>query len=312
MCKQFQGRDDFFWGITGHHRGYQAYPECYLEDQVRLAAELGVNVYRFNCTPITDDDFRYLDNVLDTCDRYGLELFLIFFDAPLHVEPRDPDFYYQAAKKITARYRGRIKRVQISNEQDVCALDLVKCKDPDGDKPEDYDMVKYPMIRDAMAAMIRGVREGDPAMRTVINLGWKHTGFLDLLHADGVEWDETAIDWYSNMDDPADPYANVEEVLGHIFALPQQTVFVAEANHHEGDYKATEKEQCDYLLRMMTYFYQHPDPRIKGFIIYELLDDAVYDFGEAHYGLLKSDINGHIGRKKMAYDVIRSALQASR
>lgn len=48
------GRPDFVWGISGHNCGYAAYPAEFLEQQVRLAAELGVDVYRINTTP-TDE-----------------------------------------------------------------------------------------------------------------------------------------------------------------------------------------------------------------------------------------------------------------
>ena len=44
----FTGRQDFIWGISGHHKGYAAYPEEYLEEQIQKAAGLGVDVYRLN------------------------------------------------------------------------------------------------------------------------------------------------------------------------------------------------------------------------------------------------------------------------
>lgn len=76
----FIGRQDFIWGISGHHKGYAAYPEEYLEEQIQKAAGLGVDVYRLNYSPETSEDFAYLDRVLDLCDANGLRLFLILFD----------------------------------------------------------------------------------------------------------------------------------------------------------------------------------------------------------------------------------------
>jgi len=41
-------RSDFIWGVNGHNYSYAAYPKSAFEQQIKLAAELGVGVYRFN------------------------------------------------------------------------------------------------------------------------------------------------------------------------------------------------------------------------------------------------------------------------
>ena len=90
----FTGRQDFIWGISGHHKGYAAYPEEYLEEQIQKAAGLGVDVYRLNYSPETSEDFAYLDRVLDLCDANGLRLFLILFDRKFTKDGLTPDQLY--------------------------------------------------------------------------------------------------------------------------------------------------------------------------------------------------------------------------
>jgi hypothetical protein len=301
------GRPDFVWGISGHNCGYAAYPAEFLEQQVRLAAELGVDVYRINTTPTDEAGFDYLDKVVDLCDKYGLKVFLIVFDCCLHDGSQPPEFYYQHVKAIAERYKDRIPMIQISNEQDIPGLDLDTYKDPDGDLPKYYDMQRYPLIRDRMAAMLRAVKEAAPAMERVVNFSWKHYGILDMFLADGLEWDSTAIDWYSNMDDLAD----VRPILEHLFAMPQKAVYVAEGNHWWGDYLVSEARQVEYLTEAMKRFSSVPNDKMKGYMIYELLDEPAHEWGESHFGLVKNDIRGHIGAPKLAYAAVQKLLRGN-
>ena len=299
----FSGRDDFVWGISGHNKNYAAYPECFLEEQIKKAAGLGINVYRLNFSPETPEDFAYLDNVLDLCDKYQIKLFLILYDRRFTKDGDTPDELYRKVKTVSTRYNGRIPMYQISNEQDLACLDP-NVKHPDGDKPEDYSAEAYMVARESMRAILRGVRDGDSQAKTVINFSWKHCGILEMLSSDGLDWDVNAIDWYSDMDKAADVYT----VLARLFALPQQEIYVAEGNQWGGDYFEDERAQANYLLEAMNRFYNHPDPRIKGYMIYELLDEPALEKGEAHFGLFLNDKDGNIGRPKIAYHEIAKYL----
>ncbi len=155
----FTGRQDFIWGISGHHKGYAAYPEEYLEEQIQKAAGLGVDVYRLNYSPETSEDFAYLDRVLDLCDANGLRLFLILFDRKFTKDGLTPDQLYDKTRAVSERYKGRIPLYQISNEQDLACLDLVNFEGPDGDRPEHFVREDYLLAREAMRAIMKGVRE---------------------------------------------------------------------------------------------------------------------------------------------------------
>lgn len=284
---------------------YPAYPAQHLEQQIRLAAELGVKMYRLNYTPETAESFCYLDRVVALCEQFGLRLFLVIFDRSFHGCDY-PERIYESTKRIAARYKGRIAMYQISNEQDIATLDLVHYKDPIGDLPEQYDMEKYTDTRECFKAMIRGVKEGDPDAKTVINISWRHTGFLDMLSADGMEWDVNGLDWYYDLADHGGN--NLVATLDHLCSLPQPEVIVAEANAWEGDYRFTEQEQMEYNQKAMEFYYRYPNKKLTGFILYELLDEPDKECGEAHFGLVLNDRLGNIGRPKLTYHAIRASL----
>ena len=56
----FAQEEDFLWGVNGH--GYQnnpTFPQERLDEQMRLAAELGVTCYRMNVGPSVLEDGTY-------------------------------------------------------------------------------------------------------------------------------------------------------------------------------------------------------------------------------------------------------------
>ena len=54
-------REDFEWGIGGHNSAYPAYPERTYKEQVRLAAQMGCDIYRLNYNPTNMSMLNYLD-----------------------------------------------------------------------------------------------------------------------------------------------------------------------------------------------------------------------------------------------------------
>ena len=306
MEKDLTSRIDWLWGVNGHNHTYPAYPEEQLEEQIKLAADLGVKIYRLNYTPTNDEMFSYLDKVVDTCERYGLKLFLVTFDWDF-INFQNPESLYGIAKAIADRYCRRIYMYQISNEQDIPSLDLAHLKDPVGNDRMHYDMERYNRIKRCMEQIIRAFKEGDPSAKTSVNISWRHTAFLDLLIEDGLRWDVTGLDWYWALENNG--HNNIVETIEHIASLPVDEIIIAEANAWEGDYKMSEEEMRDYNIQAMHFYYNYPCEKLKGFIVYELLDEPDKEFGESHFGLALCDIRGHIGRKKLSYIDIASRLK---
>ena len=65
-------REDFEWGIGGHNSAYPAYPERTYKEQVRLAAQMGCDIYRLNYNPTNmsmpfDCNYFTLNNFIMIC-----------------------------------------------------------------------------------------------------------------------------------------------------------------------------------------------------------------------------------------------------
>lgn len=284
----------FVWGVSGHNRTYAAYPEKNLEQQIRLAAELGSHVYRLNFTPMREEDYLYLDRVLELCDANGLSLFLITEDRRF-TEEDAPGALRERAAALAARYKGRIPCYQVSNEQDNCCL----CEDSCGEERRNYDLEYTRWVAVCMKAIADGIRSSDPQARISVNVSYKHTYFMQLLLEEGMSWDVSGVDWYSNMGDPS-------PTIGNLLTFPAQDIIVAEGNTWGGSMEASAQEQEDYLFRTMDWFRTHPCKRIRAYMIYELLDEPLLEGGEAHFGLVTNDVEGNIGEPKPIYRAVQS------
>lgn len=289
-------RDGFLWGINGHGKSAAAYKPAQLGNQLQKGADLGVSYYRINVNPDIVNgsyDWTYMDQVVDTAYNKALKLYLVLYSS-LSLEPA---VLQQRGQDIAARYKGKIDYYQLGNEVD---LDCILGAQYDGSKTAHYDPVKYTEARNKLNALGIGIRLGDPHAQRVVNISYKHTAFLEMLNADGVVWEVNGLDWYSNM-------GSITGTLNKLQSYPQSEILIAECNTFYGTQTRTEQEQADYIAGMANQIYYEAPSKVKGFIVYELLDEPAFSSGEGYYGLVHSS-EGIIGTEKLAYGVYREAI----
>lgn len=257
-------RDNFIWGVTGHHLYTPSYPESKLDEQIQKVVGAGANTYRINYDPPYVNgvyDWPYMDNMVNACYNNGIKLYVVVYDSL----GGDTTYLYNRAKDLATRYKGKIPYYQLGNEQDSNAL---ISGDYDGTQTSHYDTAKYTVIRDKINALLNGIKDGDPGARRVINIAYKHTGFLQLLNNDGLSWEGNAVDWYSDMGD-------ISSTLSTMVGFPQPEVMIGENNIRPGTYGNSEEQQRDYILNTIKQIYYYDSSKIKGYIEYELLDEPV-------------------------------------
>ena len=262
---EHESKDNFLWGVCGHNYKYNSYPADKLNDQVSEAVGMGSNIYRINASPEYNTitgvyNWAYLDNVVSTCFNNKIKIYLIIYDSLSY----EPQWLYDRAKDIASRYKGKISYYQLGNEQDnQCIIS----SSYDGTLTSHYDDVKYTAIKDKLNALSNGIHDGDPYANRVINISYKHTGFIQRLNNDGVSWEVNGSDWYSNMGDAT-------STLDTFVGFPQK-VIVVENDIYRGTYSSTEEQQRDYILDFSKQIYYYNSDKIIGYFVYELLDEPV-------------------------------------
>lgn len=290
-------RDGFIWGVNGHSKKQGSYPASQLDNQLQKAADLGISHYRVDVEPSLaangSYDWTYMDQVINTAYNKGLKIYLVIY-AKLTFTPAVLEQYGQ---DIAARYKGKIAYYQIGNEIDN---DCILGSQYDGSQASHYNRAVYEAMRDKLIALGRGVRTGDPDAKRVINMCYRHTAFLEMLLADGVEWEVNGLDWYSNMGD-------MTFTLNKLQSYPQPEILVAECNTFQGTLTWTEQAQAEYIVKTANQFYYNAPSKVKGFFVYELLDEPDRSSGEQHYGLVHSS-GGIIGAEKPAYGAYQAVI----
>ncbi|WP_052339221.1 carbohydrate binding domain-containing protein [Gorillibacterium massiliense] len=303
-------RDNFFWGVTGHPNRTAAYPGAQIPDTLDKINGLGAQIYRIEQSPYLSGagwNYTDLDNAVNQAYAKGLKLYLVLNE---YFTLADADLK-QMAHDVADRYKGKISYYQIDNEPDDATI--YKPSGYDGSSPAHYDPAKYDPLLPKWKAISEGLRDGDPNAKRVINIGYLHTGFLDKVLSDGLQWDVNALDWYSDMDSNGDMVTVLKDIQDN---YPQNELLVAELDTRNGTQTLTEQQQADYIqAKANEAYYSSLLPEIRGFFVYELLDEDTLAGTEAYYGLVHDSYDkvthvNTIGSNKIAYGVFQSLIAA--
>ena len=168
-------RKDFEWGIGGHNSAYPAYPERTHKEQVRLAAQMGCDIYRLNYNPTNLSMLNYLDKMVAEIQAYGMDVMLVMDDTS-----GTPQDVANRAKIVAGRYKkgsqyGFIKYIQVFGEVDVVALEQSGTTYKyEGDKPEHYDPKVIDDWYEKFNAALTTIRSVNPDVKTVVSFSYLH------------------------------------------------------------------------------------------------------------------------------------------
>ena len=291
-------RDNYIWGVSGHAPYVSsAYKKTNLQECMDLASYLGVDTYRVDFQWLTSPsgvvDWSWPDLVVSKAYQNNKKIYAVL---TCNINDTYQEIYDKIFTAVT-RYKGKIDYYQLSNERDN---KTILSSQYSGESPSHYDMTKYNIWKNALNAMSNAVHDADPDAKRVINISWKHTAFLEMLDNDGVQWEINALDWYWGATN------HLDDTMNALIQLNKE-IIIAESNRKNGTYNATEIEAAEVILEHANYFYNHNTSLLKGFIIYELLDQLNHPVTEEkYYGLYNSDGSGNIGNIKVGGTVFKN------
>ena len=294
-------RSGFFWGVCGHPRSWKAYPEGQLDNQLKLVQELGVDYYRMDMPAGNEDDLIYCDKVVSTAKKYNVKIFAIYYGANI-IEKAGSEGIQANAEYFARRYKDDIFMYQIDNEIDCPTINK---NNPLGMEISDYDLDKLDTYYEKLKHIIIGIRRGNPEAKISINGTWWHTGFIEYFLSKGLDFDIIGWDWYSSMCDKS----SINDILDKLCTFGKD-IIIAESNISTVTH--TEAARGAYIAGLMRKVYEYPSDKIKGMIIYELLDEtnpANPQEHEKYFGIVRCDENGNIGEPKPAFYDIQKRLK---
>ncbi|MBA8989469.1 hypothetical protein FHW23_000701 [Curtobacterium pusillum] len=295
------------WGVCGHAPFIDStsYPSSSAADQLRLAGTLGATDYRVDWKiPAQSDessiDWSWYDTVVSTSIDAGIELMAVL---TRDSDVQQPESWWQERTSLlVSRYAGRIPYYQVLNECDGSAI---SGPDVDGSLASQYPDTKYQPVLERMRTVQAGVRAADSHARTVVNITWKHTGFLERLRSDGFGHDVMGLDWYWTN-------ADMLSVLDTMNGFEQDEILVTELDIDNGTQSATETAQADYISSAVAALRSSAPSKVHGVYVYELLDQPDRDTdSQRHYGLVDVAADGTWGARKQAFGTYSGIIHAS-
>lgn len=201
----------FVWGVSGHpcYNSATSYWSAVpltatapAVGQLNLVEELGCSYYRVDAGDPTR--FSQLANDAQTKGLKLLPVIGVSVDAViLNTGNGYPTLtsVYDAAKAVgqafAAANQGRFTHIEIGNEYDNPSIlgDTYS-----GEVASHYKTDIYPRAMMALKGLSDGIRAGGELnAKRIINAGWYHYGFIDMLIADGVPFEVLGWHWYSGM-----------------------------------------------------------------------------------------------------------------
>lgn len=314
--------DLFKWGATV--RPFALDPEMKfkpaLDEQFTLMEELGAKWVRTDW--LTQKGWDLLDETLEAARRHGLGVVLIvdwqqeglkIFEKSLSPDEIEKKAY-QFANDLAKRYKGKIHYYQISAEMSSLALANPLSA---GFLVQDYDNSKYQRIYRWIKGTTEGIKAADPEAKRIIDSLWTHTGFIDRLVADKIEFEVIGWDWYSNFGIDLGA-VDIHAASGRKYNLVEELgkygkeVWIAEANKSSGTLDGNLEAQARFTEDFARYIYSQP--LFTGFMFYELTDRVGVQEGELFQGLVQYRQEGDhfvLDKNKPAFQSYRKVIKES-
>lgn len=306
----------FQWGVTMRPNAIGSYTQAYWNAQIDKAKELGVNYARVNWDYNVGNTFSYTDKIIGQLKDNGIEPYLI-----IEHNPRDgfSNLYqngYDDGNSIASYYKGKINIYQMDNEVGAQAI-----KDPtfSGVNEWDFDDEKYQKIKEYVRGLSDGINAADPSATKVVTISWMHTGFLDKLENDDINYDMIGIDWYDWMGNFfTRKISNSRTLFQKLKSFGKPIVF-AEINSlpkedpETGQKTVVDEEYQANFIRTHAELSWENRRWIKGFYVLELVDNILIDpkYLE-YYGLVKVTKPGQIGDPRQSFSVYQEVIRNTR
>lgn len=297
----------FQWGATMRPSAY-GYSPANWQEQIGKAKDLGLGWARLNWDyggGFARND-AYINAVLDA----GMQVVLVIEDNPAS----GGDMYSSGlddGKSIAGHYAGKIHFYQLANEG---GAQSIKSGRLEGSRTSDFDDGAYESIKEYIRGLSDGISSADSGATKIVTISWLHTGFLDRLKADGVDFDMIGVDWYDWMGSFSRKTIYTGATLYDKLRSFGKPLTFMEINtcptSEDGSSVKTvidEEHQASFLTANAAWARSHSN-YVKGFYVLELVDNVNNNnANKEYYGLIRAEM-GKLGTPRQAYFALKDLI----
>lgn len=332
--KNVKMKEPFIFGVNGHPTNQESYKQVKvgtttegvpLLEQLDYIKNMGMTSYRVD-VGVPSAQF---DTLVSEAKKRDIFILPVIFP-PVNLD-NEPDLAkiekisYDYALNFAEKYKNDIPVWELQNEMDNYTQlrkgDMVNGQPwpyevwmIDGNTKEQHEEGRSAKVAAMMKGLTNGVHKADPKLKTTINAGWLHFGYIQRMVEAGVNFDILSWHWYSNMGD-------ITKVRGSFDLVAElskfgKDIWITEGNRWGGDMENTGKEQAEYVEDIIEQMKNVP--QIKAYYFYELLDEPYFGNTnpESHFGfyqMKKGDLGTWVVDKaKPAVDAVKNSIEKVR
>ena len=283
---------NFYLGINGHPLNtFGEYAAISKAQQMDLINKLNIKDYRFDITFNENGEVKKkgkLDSLITIADQSNVNLLPVLSQSGLNI-PFDTlgayNLGYKIGKQFSSGYGKYFRLIEIGNEMEIPVL---KHRALDGTDVSHYDMAKFKRVANFLKGLNQAIKESNSNIRTIINFGETHFGFIKLLKPYQIDYDIIGHHWYYFKDFSLSGYMAIIDKIAEIHN--EKLIMITEFNYAEGSLKVSDEHQGKSTKNFIRNISRNP--RIIAAYFYELLDessltvtqDKIY---EKHLGIYK-------------------------
>lgn len=281
-------QDDFILGINGHPLSSDPYIKTSPTKQMELLKELGFSHYRFDLWSMSTGGMSlpYLYNPLKrAADAASIKLLPIMDTRTLNLSV-DTIVSYKNGLKLGANfasiYKDHFDYYALGKELESKFIYAGKS----GASTTHYDKAKFKIVAAYLKGIDEGIKSEDPTAKTMVDGGWLHFGYIQLLEEAHVKFDIVAWNWYSNMESVAAAAPNnIPDITVHLSTLFNKPIWFTEVSHKYGSSTTLEKDQDEFFQNFIVKCKNNP--KVKAVLINQLFDEPDRSTTLGNSGLIK-------------------------
>lgn len=311
-----QVKHTVIWGVNGHPLTQPAYfqlkPDAKndMAGQIAFLKSTGFKYYRFD-VPTNDGLISSRDKFLQLASiaaKQGIKLLPMVYLAGFDAKLSAADAYakgLQVGTNFTRENGKYFDYVETGNEEES-AMFLNNTPSP-GNLAAQFDRLKMRVLASYLKGMITGIKKVKPGAKVIINTGWVHYGYLDVLKEEGVNFDIVGYHWYSDMGKLSSINGYSTNIINLLYNRYKKPIWFTEIGRRNGSKNGNEQDQAAWAA---TYIAEiKANPHVQAAFFYELYDEPVFAPGElADHGLIKWNSSYTVPTYKPIVNVIKKQI----
>lgn len=280
--------EPFQWGVTMRPNSLGNYQPESWQKQIKRALTLGAGWARIGWDYENADPFKRNDEVINALTTNGVRTLLVIEQDPK--QEGKVDNYkdgYDDGFKIADHYKGKIKFYQMINEG---GAQSIKGPTMNGQTADQYDEEKYKVVSEYLKGLSDGIAKADPEAWRIVSISYTHTGYLDKLVTDNIQFDMIGIDWYDWMGPIAEKKMDDGQMFTDKLKSYNKPLNFMEINavpsgatkNSKSKKIVDEEKQSDFISETAQWACKNQD-YVKGLYVLELIDNVNNPNDNAEY-----------------------------